>query len=74
MKLLLSLFLVATMLSAADINISGRWPGSFTLTNDEGLTKGASALLVLKQDGSEITGTGGPNESKAATYQEGQDR
>jgi len=58
------LLLLGLALSAAAADVSGKWSGSFTITGPNGETKDAEALLVLKQNGSEITGTVGPNESE----------
>jgi len=51
------------LVAAPDNNISGKWSGSFVITRD-GETKDATAVLVLKQTGSEVTGTVGPNEDE----------
>jgi hypothetical protein len=55
------LFAVMT-LSAADI--SGKWSGSFTMTNAEGETHEGNAFVIFKQNGTEITGSGGPDENQ----------
>jgi len=48
----------------ADANVTGKWSGSFSLAAEGGQTKDATALLVLKQTGTEITGTVGPSEDE----------
>jgi hypothetical protein len=50
--------------AAADVNVTGKWSGSFNVVAENGQTKDVTALLVLKQTGSEITGTVGPNEDE----------
>jgi hypothetical protein len=66
MKLLLALALAALVClpAAADINVTGNWTGTFTATGPNGETKDSGALLVLKQNGSAITGTAGPDENQ----------
>ena len=54
----LSFFVLTSALMAGDL--TGKWSGS--LSETEGDAK--SAMLVLKQAGSELTGTAGPNEEK----------
>jgi hypothetical protein len=48
----------------ADGNVTGKWSGSFNAIGPDGQTKDSTAVLVLKQSGSEITGTLGPNEGE----------
>jgi hypothetical protein len=50
------ILLVAVMtLSAADI--SGKWSGTFSGTNAAGEFRQATAFVVFKQNGTELTGT-----------------
>jgi len=58
------LLLLGLALSAAAADITGNWSGSFDITGPNGETKNSEALLVLKQNGSEITGSVGPNENE----------
>jgi hypothetical protein len=51
-------------MAAAAADITGKWTGTFALTRPDGETRDTTALLVLKQTGSEITGTVGPNEGE----------
>jgi hypothetical protein len=60
-KLLCALALSAVASLGADV--SGKWSGSFEITR-EGETHSDTAYLVLKQEGSNITGTAGPNEDR----------
>ena len=48
-------------LAVADVNVTGKWSGSFNVTGPDGQTKESTAVLLLKQNGSEITGTVGPH-------------
>ena len=59
--LLLGVFALA---AAPDTNVTGTWSGSFNMTDSDGGTKDGTALLVLKQTGTEITGTVGPSEGE----------
>lgn len=73
MKLLLCLALVAlaSLPAAADVNVTGNWTGTFTMTGPNGETKDSTALLVLKQNGGEITGTVGPDENERIDIKKG---
>lgn len=71
--LLLSLFALAALagLAMADTNVTGNWSGSFNITNPSGESKDATAFLMLKQTGGDITGTVGPNEDEQFPIQKG---
>ncbi len=73
MKTLACCFLLAVfaLTAIADINVTGKWSGSFNVTNQNGETKDDTAFLVLKQTGNEITGTAGPNEGEQFPIQKG---
>ncbi len=66
---LLFTFLLAPSLVASE-DLSGKWSGSFNITVD-GQTKDDEAYLVLKQNGTELTGTAGPNADKQWAIQKG---
>ncbi len=53
--------LFAISLFGADV--TGKWSGTYEMTR-EGETRSAPAVAVLKQDGTTITGTIGPNETE----------
>jgi hypothetical protein len=59
MKTILScgLLCLALALTAAAADVSGKWSGTFTPENGDN----GSAYVILKQSGSTITGTGGPD-------------
>jgi hypothetical protein len=63
--LLVCLSLCASSLPAADV--TGTWVG--TLEYEGGAAK--SAYLILKQTGSELTGTAGPSEEKQTAIRNG---
>jgi hypothetical protein len=65
------LLLLGLALSAAAADITGNWTGSFNITGPGGETKESEALLMLKQNGSAITGTVGPNENQRHTIAKG---
>ncbi len=67
--LLCGLLLSALALSAAEI--TGKWSGSFDITNSDGATEADTAYMSLKQNGGEVTGTAGPNADKQWTIQKG---
>ena len=71
--LLLSLLVLAALagLAMADTNVTGNWSGSFNITNPNGESKDATAFLMLKQNGADITGTVGPNEDEQFPIQKG---
>ena len=58
----------AIVLSAADVNVSGKWTGSFDASGGDGPS---TALLNLTQKGAEITGTIGPSEDHQFGIQKG---
>lgn len=66
MKALLCALLlaVAALTAAADTDITGKWSGSFDMTAPDGGVKNATAFLILKQAGSEISGSVGPSEDQ----------
>src|SRR5438105_5279599 len=57
-----SLALFAITLSAADL--SGRWNGAYDVTISDGDAMKGRVYMVLTQNGSEITGTIGPDEQQ----------
>jgi hypothetical protein len=73
MKLFLCLALVAlaALPAAADVNVTGNWTGTFTMIGPNGETKDTGALLILKQNGSGVTGTVGPNDQERFDIQMG---
>ena len=58
-------------LAIADTNVTGKWSGSFNITRANGEMKDSTALLVLTQNGSEISGTVGPTEEEQFAIQKG---
>ncbi len=68
-KLLYCLLLSAVALGAAEL--TGKWSGSFDITNSEGETRPDSAYMDLKNQDGVVTGTAGPNTDKQFTVQKG---
>ena len=73
MRTLLCFLVLAALagLALADVDVTGKWSGSFNATNPDGETKESTAVLVLKQSGTDITGTAGPTEDEQFAIQKG---
>jgi hypothetical protein len=66
-------FLVLAVLAVAavaDVDVSGKWSGTFNMTGPDG-DKDGTALLILKQNGTDITGSVGPSEDEQFPIQKG---
>jgi hypothetical protein len=57
MRILIAAFFTIAALSAADA--TGHWSGTLSATGPNGEQREEPVLLILKQDGAKITGTGG---------------
>ena len=66
---LLALMAIALPLCAA-ADVTGKWTGSIDITEGDG-GKHETACLILKQDGTTLTGTGGPTEEQQMPIQKG---
>ena len=73
MRTLLCILIVAALACAAttDVNVTGKWSGTFRMTGPNGEVKDSTALLMLKQSGTDISGTLGPNEDEQFVIQKG---
>lgn len=69
MKTILLLALTAATLFAADA--TGTWTGSLIVPREDGTERESPAHLVLKQDGTKLTGTAGPNADEQHPIQGG---
>ena len=67
---LLVLAVLACAAVAADVDVSGKWSGTFNMTGPDG-DKDGTAILILKQSGTDITGSVGPSEDEQFTIQKG---
>jgi hypothetical protein len=59
-----------TVAAVADVDVSGKWSGTFNMTGPDG-DKDGTAVLILKQSGTDITGTVGPGEDEQFPIQKG---
>jgi hypothetical protein len=59
---LVGLFMIAGLVMAADV--SGNYSGIFRSTGSDGQTNESDVYVILKQNGTEITGSGGPDLSR----------
>jgi len=66
-------FLIGLILTAglAWADVSGTWSGSFIAVGPDGQEHDNGATLMLKQSGSELTGTAGPNADQQNPIQKG---
>jgi hypothetical protein len=62
--------LLAMLPVGAPADVSGRWSGTFEATTDEG-TRTQPLLLIFKQDGEKLTGSGGPNDGEQHPFENG---
>jgi hypothetical protein len=68
-SLVLMLSLMTLPFGAGDL--SGKWTGTFEPVNNEGNRRSEALLLIFKQDGEKLTGSGGPNEGEQHPMREG---
>jgi len=68
-SLFLMLSLVALPFGAADV--SGKWSGTFEAVTPDGTTRSEPLVLIFKQEGDKLTGSGGPNESERHDMRDG---
>jgi hypothetical protein len=68
-SLILVLSLMTPLFGASDV--SGKWTGTFEPANNEGNPKSEALLLIFKQGGEKLTGSGGPNEGEQHPMREG---
>jgi hypothetical protein len=72
MKILVCfLLMLGLTLSATAADVNGKWSGSFNITKPDGESKEETAFLVLKQNGTELTGTVGPREEEQFPIEKG---
>jgi len=71
MKTLLCFLIAAVLGMAADVDVTGKWAGAFNMTGPNGETNDSTAVLTLKQSGTQITGTVGPSADEQAPIQNG---
>jgi len=71
MRVIAGLLLCCALIIAADDTFTGKWSGTATMTGGDGQSREGPALLVLKQEGNAVTGTGGPDEQRSQPIQNG---
>lgn len=73
MRIFLCFLILAALagVAMADSNVTGKWLGSFKMTHPNGEIEEGNAVLVLKQNGTAITGTVGPAEDEPTEIQKG---
>src|SRR5262245_31547479 len=52
-------------------DVTGRWTGTVQMRMDGGRSMDVPVVLILKQDGDRITGTGGPGEGNQVELRKG---
>ena len=62
MKTIACALLLAAVAFAADV--TGKYSGTYTAPNSDGQMNESPVLIILKQAGTAITGSGGPDESR----------
>jgi len=67
--LCLSFLALGALSAAADVNVTGKWTGTFQEVAPGNSTH--TALVVLKQDGTSITGSVGPDENERYEIRKG---
>jgi len=65
-KAIIAVFLLTVNVMAA--SVTGRWSGQFRV---DGGDHDVPQLLILKQDGNKLTGSGGPNETEQYPIENG---
>jgi hypothetical protein len=70
MRKLVCALLLATLAGYA-AELTGKWSGSFDVTNPAGETRDDNAYMVLKEAGGEVTGSAGPDVEKQWPIQKG---
>ena len=70
MKCVLCLFLMAA-LSLADTGLNGKWIGTYDVSVSDGDTMKGRVVMILTQNGSDISGTIGPDEQQQTPIAKG---
>ena len=69
--LLIVLIATLALVAAPETDVTGKWSGTFVVSDANGETKDSTALLMLKQTGSDISGSVGPNEGEQHAIKKG---
>ena len=73
MRILLcfSVLIGIALAAPADVNVTGNWSGSVNIARQDGSTSESVVLLMLKQNGTEITGSAGTREDDQLPIKKG---
>jgi hypothetical protein len=64
--------LLALVMTAAAADITGKWSGTFAAIGADGKAEApSSAYMIVKQSGTTLTGSGGPDENEQWPIQNG---
>jgi hypothetical protein len=69
MRRLLWVLALSALSLCADV--TGKWSGTIQIKNDQGESKTEPAFMILKQEGTALTGSGGPNEGHQMSVRNG---
>ena len=65
MKIFLCLMALAGLVLAAPAgDLSGKWTGTFNISIPDGSVRESEIIMMLKQTGTDLTGTAGPQEGE----------
>ena len=64
MKTALFVIILASLAFAAAADVTGKWTGSFDATGPDGSANEGTAVINLKQTGTELSGAAGPTEGE----------
>jgi len=73
MRILLcfSVLIGIALAAPADVNVTGNWSGTVNMTRPDGSIREDTLLLILKQSGTEITGSAGTGADDQRPIQKG---
>jgi hypothetical protein len=66
--LLLGVLLAVSITSFSATNVTGKWSGTLQVAGE---TETKPAYMILKQDGTRLSGSGGPSESEQHPFEGG---
>jgi hypothetical protein len=69
MRRLLCVLALSALSLCADV--TGKWSGTIQIKNGQGDSKTETAYMVLKQEGTALTGSGGPSEERQMPMRNG---
>jgi hypothetical protein len=69
--LCVSVLIGIALAAPADINVTGNWSGTVNIARPDGSTSDNTVVLILKQSGTEISGTVGTRQDDQRPIQKG---